>query len=474
VTDNLPKYDTVKYYKVELPSPGRVTLGFDHKNLESSAVFWKITMFDSLENIVLTYESRGTETAGKSMNAYLDKGTYFIRVTANGSFYHRDAKYRLTVNYTENKGEFEIEHNNDIKNATVIQKLNSPVTGNNRVYDDVDFYSFTLPYPGKVNIGFNHTNLENTSVFWKITVFDSNENEVLYYESRGTDTAGKSMNAYLDKGTYYIRIISNGSFYHSSADYKLTVEYTENIGEFEIEHNDTREKATLIHELNRPVTGNLRKYSDIDYYKFTLTDPCRVSLGFDHGNNESSSVFWKIALFDSNEKELLNFDSRGIDTRGRSNEIRLDKGTYYIRVIAHSSFYYDSRDYILTVISPDYKTPIRVLLNGRPIQFDQPPIIQNGRTLVPLRAIFEAMGATVEWDQATKTVTAMRGTDIVKMTVGNSVMTKNGEKITLDVPPQVVNNRTLVPARAVAESFGADVKWDGSTRTVIITLDVTK
>ena len=50
----------------------------------------------------------------------------------------------------------------------------------------------------------------------------------------------------------------------------------------------------------------------------------------------------------------------------------------------------------------------------------------------------------------------------------------NGEKITLDVPPQVVNDRTLVPARAVAESFGADVKWDGSTRTVIITLDVTK
>jgi len=112
---------------------------------------------------------------------------------------------------------------------------------------------------------------------------------------------------------------------------------------------------------------------------------------------------------------------------------------------------------------------VKVFLNGKRIRFDQPPIIQNGRTLVPVRAIFEAMNATVSWDDKTKTVTAKKGDTTIVMTIGNKTMKKNGVAIELDVPPQIVNGRTLVPARAVAESFGAKVDWDGSTRTVTIT-----
>jgi|GEM_PF-2140852 len=119
--------------------------------------------------------------------------------------------------------------------------------------------------------------------------------------------------------------------------------------------------------------------------------------------------------------------------------------------------------------TPPATSDIIVTLNGNRLTFDQPPIIENGRTLVPLRAIFEAMGATVEWDQATQTVTGTKGNTVVKMTIGNPVMTVNGQAITLDVPPKVLNGRTLVPARAVAESFDAKVDWDGTTRTVIIT-----
>ena len=112
---------------------------------------------------------------------------------------------------------------------------------------------------------------------------------------------------------------------------------------------------------------------------------------------------------------------------------------------------------------------IKVLVGGTAVTFDQPPIIENGRTLVPLRAIFEALGATVEWEQSTQTVTAVKDDITIILKIGDAFLTKNGERIALDVPAKIVGGRTLVPARAVAESFGADVQWDGTTRTVTIT-----
>ena len=96
------------------------------------------------------------------------------------------------------------------------------------------------------------------------------------------------------------------------------------------------------------------------------------------------------------------------------------------------------------------------------------PIIQNDRTLVPLRAIFEAMGATVDWNSGTQTVTAVRNGVTVKLTVGSTVMSRNWDELPMDTAPVVLGGRTLVPARAVAEAFGADVGWDEATHTVTI------
>jgi hypothetical protein len=118
---------------------------------------------------------------------------------------------------------------------------------------------------------------------------------------------------------------------------------------------------------------------------------------------------------------------------------------------------------------PAPQSDIRVLVNGRALTFDQPPIIENGRTLVPLRAIFEALGAIVSWEQSTQTVTATRGNTTVTLQIGSEFITRNGEQIRLDVPARIVGGRTLVPARAVAESFGAHVEWEQVTRTVTIT-----
>lgn len=106
--------------------------------------------------------------------------------------------------------------------------------------------------------------------------------------------------------------------------------------------------------------------------------------------------------------------------------------------------------------------------NGK-IAFDQVPVIENGRTLVPLRAIFERIGATVEWDGATQTVKATKGDTTISLTIDNTTAYKNGEAITLDVPAKILNGRTLVPVRFVADCFGVDVEWVQETQTVLLT-----
>ena len=114
------------------------------------------------------------------------------------------------------------------------------------------------------------------------------------------------------------------------------------------------------------------------------------------------------------------------------------------------------------------QTNISVVLNGRQLSFDQPPVIAGGRTLVPLRTIFEELGATVDWNDDTKTVTSVKDGKTVQLTVGSDMLHVDGSKKILDVPAQIINGRTLVPVRAVSESFDCTVVWNGDTKTVTI------
>ncbi len=114
---------------------------------------------------------------------------------------------------------------------------------------------------------------------------------------------------------------------------------------------------------------------------------------------------------------------------------------------------------------------IPLYINGKRVNFDQQPIIKDGRTLVPVRAIFEAMGAVVGWDGETQTVVAERNGTIIKITINDTTMYKDDNPITIDVPAVIENSRTLVPARAISEAFGAEVTWDDNERAVNITID---
>ena len=114
---------------------------------------------------------------------------------------------------------------------------------------------------------------------------------------------------------------------------------------------------------------------------------------------------------------------------------------------------------------------IQVLYNGKRVSFaeyGQNPVIENSRTLVPLASIFKAMGATVQWDGATRTVTSTRNGVTIKMVLDQKTFTVNGQTKTLDVAPKIINSRTMVPIYAITESFGAAVDWYGSAKLVSI------
>ena len=114
------------------------------------------------------------------------------------------------------------------------------------------------------------------------------------------------------------------------------------------------------------------------------------------------------------------------------------------------------------------ESDIKVNLDGHILEFDQPAVIVEGRTLVPVRKIFEELGAKVEWNEKTQTVLSKTENLEVRLTINDNIMLVNGNEKILDVPAQIINSRTLVPARAVAEAFGCFVDWNAENSTVII------
>ena len=112
---------------------------------------------------------------------------------------------------------------------------------------------------------------------------------------------------------------------------------------------------------------------------------------------------------------------------------------------------------------------ITVTYDGENISFDVQPEIVDDRVMVPMRTIFETFGAKVKWDSDTQTITAKKKSKTIQMTIGSSDMTKNDETYSFDVSPIIEDGRTLVPIRAISDMLGLDVEWNEKNNTVIIT-----
>jgi len=115
---------------------------------------------------------------------------------------------------------------------------------------------------------------------------------------------------------------------------------------------------------------------------------------------------------------------------------------------------------------------IKVVLNGKQLQFDVQPQVISDRTFVPMRAIFEALGAIITWDKKDYSVTGIKGNTTIKLKINDNIALVNNREVSLDASPKVINGRTLIPLRFVGEALGALIDWDESSKSVLIAYNV--
>jgi len=113
-------------------------------------------------------------------------------------------------------------------------------------------------------------------------------------------------------------------------------------------------------------------------------------------------------------------------------------------------------------------------VNGISNTLDSPPVIKNSRTLLPIRAVIEALGGSVSWDATERKVTVTLGSKTIELWIGKNIAKVNGIDTPIDstnpkVVPEIINSRTMLPLSFVTESLGCDVQWDETTKTITIT-----
>ena len=208
--------------------------------------------------------------------------------------------------------------------------------------------------------------------------------------------------------------------------------------------------------------------------------PPNLSVSFADGITVSEPSFSFTGKTDPGTTVTVNGNSVTVGSDGSfTANLYLSEGTNTITIIATSK--YNVTNKITRTVY--LKTTITIILqigsstftvNGETRTLDSPPIIKNGRTLVPIRAIVEAMGGSVSWDGTEKKVTITLKDTVIELWINKPQAKVNGELKWIDdtnhkVVPEIINGRTMLPLRFVAETLGAHVDWDGTTKTITIT-----
>lgn len=114
-----------------------------------------------------------------------------------------------------------------------------------------------------------------------------------------------------------------------------------------------------------------------------------------------------------------------------------------------------------------HDTDIKVLLNNKQLNFDQTPVLLNNRALVPMRKILEELGAEVTWNPEENSVVSTKGDITLSLKINsNTILINDAKSLIIDVAPMIIGGRTLVPIRAISDSFNVTVDWDGNTQTI--------
>ena len=446
-------------YKFNVTHPSKITINFSTAatkmtlkiNDKSEKELWSEKLAKSVSSDQINY----------SKDLYLNPGDYYFSVVSAG----QEGNYTFTINQEityESVAETQKGSNNSLKEASHIY-IGTAYTGFLAITDDIDYYTFTLESEGKVTL-----NVSSAMESVNLKIYDETGRELWSESPSGVNSQGFSVqnNLFLNKGNYSLSV----SKAKQEGPYSFGIAFAgayESFSEAQIGNNNKTDAACPIVK-NQKYIGFFSLNDDIDTYRIAVNEP---SLSF---TIVSDFYEMQVTLFNQNGKELQSHKIVAEKYSGKINftkDITVPAGACYIamkRISGYGAYTFSLTDggYVMEPQAP--QQIICVSVNKKGVSFDQPPMLENGRTLVPLRAIIEALGASVNWNGASQTVTAVKGSTEISLKIGSTDMHVNGSVKTLDVPAKIINGRTLVPVRAVSEAFGCKVNWNQSTQTVMI------
>ncbi|HBG06395.1 MAG: hypothetical protein A2075_21850 [Geobacteraceae bacterium GWC2_58_44] len=283
VTDSLDENYRPSYFKVTLPQDGKVTLTFQHQNLNDGYAYWNVTLLDSVGVAQIMNFPVAGNGADLVYDAGLPAGSYYVMVSLHSSF--SSTPYTLTVGFTPGTG-YEKETNDSQATATAVT-LDTPYTGVlQRRYStpDNDWYRFETPSDGVVSLAFGQ-NIQ-APYYWRVSIVDAT-GTVVYLQSDITGAPAQSVHRIgLVAGTYWLSVVPYYPYgldefeALASSPYTLNLEFMAG-SRFEKELNDTVATATYA-DVNETFFGFMQDKgsSDLDLYEFTVASPGTLSVDF--------------------------------------------------------------------------------------------------------------------------------------------------------------------------------------------------
>ena len=331
IKGQLAKNDGEDYYKISLPSSGRIAIKFN-----SFIEYYSLILYDwDGQEIWYTEYNRWAETTGSISNSHvldLEKGTYYLLV--KGSRWHGD-KSSYTGNYNFNikftaSGANIAEPNNSIAEAKAVS-FDKTVKGQIAKNDGEDYYKISLPSSGRITIKFN-----SFIEYYSLILYDWDGQEIWYTEyNRWAETTGSISNSHvldLEKGTYYLLV--KGSRWHGdkssyTGNYNFNIKFTASGANIAEPNNSIAEAKTISFTSN--VKGQIAINDGDDYYRVSVPSSGKIVIRFN-----SFLENYSLILYDTDGKEVwyTDYNEWVSTTKKRSDTFTVDlsKGTYYILV----------------------------------------------------------------------------------------------------------------------------------------------
>jgi len=488
VTDEIYESGEVDCFNFSISRPGSIQIKFDF-DVKGSYIVKLIDVDNNKEIQYNDFHSDVNTSDGRyeklSNKMRVGKGEYQVQVS-RGYYSDCEEEYEFEVLYDEeNSDRYEKEPNNDAKYAMLID-FNKNVTGNLQADNDVDYYMVELPNNGEMWVEFEFDNEAN----YDFEIFADNNGKLEWlYSKKFEALLNQNSDMYFDVsekfripgGNYYFKISKSWNGY-SNEDYVLSVNYSRNTyGNYELENNNDAKYATEI-TANDEFIGNFNTDRDVDYYKVNVGYANKLTVKM----NVPVDASYRVSTYREENGELKEikyeeFSNKEIPNLVTGEEQEVSSGTYYFRVSPRN---YSNEDYTFLVSTNStyrYNKTTVVLEIGNPYMLvnnvthpidgnrGTAPKILNNRTMLPARAIIEAFGGEVLWNDLERGIWITLDGKTIYLTLDSDIAYVDGEAKTLEVPATSINGRAMVPVSFVMNNLGGSVIWNATTGAVTIT-----